>query len=55
MSLTSGWKTYVAAVGLAGLAAYQFSQGDVAGAIQSLFAAAAAAGLRHAVAQRPST
>lgn len=45
----SGYKTYLAAAGLAGLAVYQFSQGDYAKAVETAMAALAAAGLRHAV------
>jgi hypothetical protein len=44
-----GYKTYLAAAGLLGLAVYQFSQGQVEAALQSLLAAAAAFGLRQAV------
>lgn len=45
----SGYKTYIAAAGLAGLALYQISQGDIPGAYQSLMTALGAAGVRHAV------
>jgi len=45
----SGWKTYIAAIGLAGLAIYQLSQGDYPHAIETLSAALAAVGLRHAI------
>jgi hypothetical protein len=50
----SGYKTYIAAIGLAGLAVYQFSQGQVDTGVQSVLAALAAAGLRHAVAKMPA-
>ena len=49
----NGYKTYVAAIGLGGLAVYQFSQGQIDTGVQSLLAALAAAGLRHAVAKTP--
>ncbi len=48
----AGYKTYIAAAGLAALAFYQFSMGDVPAAIQSVMAALAAAGLRHAIATK---
>jgi hypothetical protein len=44
-----GYKTYVAAAGFAGLALYQFTQGDATAGFQSLLAALGAVGLRHAV------
>jgi Tfp pilus assembly protein PilV len=51
MNLTlTGWKTYIMAIGLLGLAVYQASVGSYEAAIQSLLAAGAAAGLRNAVA-----
>ncbi len=43
------WKTYVAAIGLVGLTVYQLSVGDVSAALQSLMAALAALGVRHAI------
>lgn len=46
----TGWKTYLAAAGMLGLAIYQFSQGQYDLAVQSIMAALAAAGLRHAIA-----
>lgn len=49
MSWIHGWKTYLAAAGLAGLALYQLSQGDYATALHTLGLAGVAAGLRHAV------
>lgn len=45
----SGYKTYLAAAGLFGLALYQFSTGTYAEAWATLMAALAAVGLRHAV------
>jgi hypothetical protein len=45
-----GKKTYIAAVGLAGLSVFQLSQGNVDG-LQTLLQALAAAGLRDAVAK----
>jgi hypothetical protein len=45
----SGWKTYLAAAGLFGLAIYQFSQKDYATMMTTFCAALAAAGLRHAI------
>lgn len=47
-----GYKTYVAAVGLAALAVYQLTQGEVNQAAQSLMQAAVAAGLRSAIATK---
>lgn len=47
--LFNGYKTYIAAAGLAYLAWQQYSQGNSAAAQQSLCAALAAAGLRHAI------
>ncbi len=44
-----GWKTYIAAAGLFGLALYQFSQAQYDIAFQSLMAALAAVGVKHAV------
>lgn len=49
ISVFGGWKTYLAALGLLGLAIYQFSQGQIELAIQSLMAALAAFGLRQAI------
>jgi hypothetical protein len=54
LSVISGYKTYIAAAGLAGLAVYQFSQGQLEPAVQSFLAALTAAGLRHAVAKAPA-
>jgi hypothetical protein len=51
----SGWKTYLAAAGLLGLAIYKFSQGDTPGAIQTFLAALAAFGLRHAISTTSGT
>ncbi len=49
LKLISGYKTYAAAIGLAGLAIYQFSQKQYDQALQSAMAALAAAGLRNAI------
>lgn len=51
LDLVSGYKTYLAAAGLAGLATYQLSQGQLEPALQSFLAALTAAGLRHAIAK----
>jgi hypothetical protein len=51
-NLFSGSKTYLAAIGLVGLAVYQASTGDYSQAIQSLMGALAAAGLRSAIAKQ---
>lgn len=45
----SGYKTYIAAAGLLGLAVYQLSQGQYEAAGQTFLAAWAAAGLRSAL------
>ena len=50
MDILKGYKTYIAAVGLVGLAVWQFSQGQVELGVQSLLAALAAFGLRRALA-----
>lgn len=49
MNLLNGYKTYLAAAGLLGLALHQFSQGQVEMAIQSLLAGLAAFGIRNAL------
>jgi hypothetical protein len=54
LTLLSGYKTYIAAAGLAGLAVYQLSQGQFEPALQSVLGALTAVGLRHAVAKQPS-
>lgn len=51
MDILPGWKTYIAAAGLLGLALYQFSKGDMNTAWQTLMAAIAAFGLRQAIAR----
>ncbi len=48
-SLFQGYKTYVAAAGLLGLALYQLSLGEFEGAAQAFLGALAAAGLRDAI------
>jgi hypothetical protein len=50
--MLDGYKTYIAAAGLLGLAIYQASVGQIEAAIQSLLAALAAFGLRNAVAKK---
>jgi hypothetical protein len=50
--MLDGYKTYLAVAGLVGLAVYQASQGQLEAAVQSILAALAAAGLRHAVAKK---
>lgn len=47
----NGYKTYIAAVGLFGLALYDASTSDYVGAYQSFMAALAAVGIRHAIAK----
>lgn len=49
MSFLFGYKTYIAAFGLCGLALYQGSVGQFEQAAQSLLAALAAFGLRQAL------
>lgn len=51
MNFLAGYRTYIAAAGLLGLALYQLSQGDATTAFQSLMAALAAFGLRAALSQ----
>lgn len=45
----AGWKTYIAAAGLFGLAVYQFSLQEYTQAYQSFMAAIAAFGLKKAI------
>ena len=49
LALLSGYKTYVAAIGLLGLAVYQFSTGDATNGMHSILAALTAIGLRDAI------
>ena len=49
MEMLNGYKTYLATAGLLGLALYQFSEGHVELAFQSLMGALAAFGLRQAI------
>jgi hypothetical protein len=51
LNLINGYKTYIAAIGLVGLAVYQFSLGQFENGYQSILAAMTAAGLRHAIAK----
>ena len=55
LNVLTGYKTYIAAAGLAGLAIFQASTGDYPQAIQSLLGALTAAGLRHAIAKNTKT
>lgn len=50
MNFLNGFKTYLAAAGMLGLALFQFSTGDYATAWQSMMGALAAFGLRVAIA-----
>jgi hypothetical protein len=52
MNLLAGYKTYIAAAGLLCLGLYQMSVGDVAQAIQNIFAALATFGVRSAIARQ---
>lgn len=45
----NGSKTYIAAAGLAGLAIYQLSQGQLTEGARTIGQALAAAGIRHAI------
>ena len=54
-NVAKGYKTYIAALGLLGLAIYQASTNDYTEAFQSLMAALAAAGLRSAIATTPTS
>ncbi len=49
MDVLPGWKTYLAAAGLLGLALYQVTQNDFVNAFQSFMAALAAFGLKMAI------
>ena len=49
MDALKGYKTNLAAIGLLALAFYQFSQGSVDSAFESLMGALAAFGLRQAI------
>jgi hypothetical protein len=49
--MLNGWKTYLAAAGLFGLAVYNFSQGDYPTAWTNLMAAIATFGVRNAMAR----
>jgi hypothetical protein len=51
LNALSGYKTYLAAAGLVGLAVFQVSTGQYEQAVQSALAALTAAGLRHALAK----
>jgi hypothetical protein len=49
--MLNGWKTYLAAAGLVGLAVYQLSVGDYNTAWTNLMAALAVFGVRNAMAR----
>ncbi len=51
LNAVNGYKTYMAAAGLVGLALYQASTAEYQQAVQSLLAALTAAGLRSAIAK----
>ena len=51
LTLLNGYKTYIAALGLVGLAIYQISVGEYNMALQSILAGLAAAGLRSDMAK----
>jgi hypothetical protein len=51
LNALNGYKTYLAAVGLLGLAIYQASTAQYEQAIQTFLAALTAAGLRSAIAK----
>lgn len=52
MNILSGWKTYIAGIGLVGLAVYQASISHFSEAFNSLMLALAAFGLRSAIANK---
>lgn len=54
LTLLRGRKTYLSALGLFGLAAYQLSTGDYGTALQSVLAGLAAIGVRDAIARQPT-
>jgi uncharacterized membrane protein YjjP (DUF1212 family) len=47
--MLQGYRTYIAAAGLVGLAVYHLSQGEIQEAVQTALAALAAFGLRKAI------
>ena len=49
VNLFSGYKTYIAAIGLVGLSVYQASTAEFSQAFQTLMSALVAAGLRSAI------
>jgi hypothetical protein len=53
LTVLQGYKTYIAAAGLVGLAIYQFSTGQLQEGVQTLLGAAAAAGLHSAIVSQP--
>ncbi len=50
-----GYKTYLAALGFAGLGAYRVADGRWEGAAEMFLVALATASLRHAIARKPVT
>lgn len=52
VDILSGAKSYIAAAGMAGLALYQLTQGQFDLGLQSLLAALAVLGVRHAIAKQ---
>lgn len=55
LALLAGYKTYIAAIGLVGLAVYNLSVGDFPSATNNFLLALAAIGLRHAVTVQTET
>jgi len=49
IALFDGYKTYIAGVGMIGLAVYQFAQGDVETAVKTLAEGLAIVGLGHKI------
>lgn len=52
MDILAGWKTYIAAAGLLGLALYQATQQQYDQALQNFLAALAAFGIKKAIARQ---
>ena len=55
MNVLNGYKTYIAAAGLFGLALYQLSTGNVETAVQSFLGGLAVLGVRNAIAKSVSS
>jgi len=49
MTFLAGYRTYIAAIGLLGLAVHQLTEGQVDKALESFFLALAAFGIRKAL------